>query len=115
MNQQKKRSVYLDHAATTAVDPRVVDKFVAKGPNLQRQLQAITGKLNFTSKDLAAIAMAFAKVLAEFPNADRKKRARLFARTLLRKRKPFDRLFADRFRIRQNRIFRPDRDGKDNN
>jgi hypothetical protein len=77
------------------VDARVVDQFVAKGATLEKQLQAITGKLKFSSQELAAIATAFAAVLAKYPNADRRKRAQLFARTLLRKQKPFDRLFAD--------------------
>ncbi len=58
-------------------------------PQLGKRLEALSakavaGRIQFTSEHLAEIAAAFAAVLRESPRADRKERARLFARAVLK-------------------------------
>jgi hypothetical protein len=57
---------------------------------LQTRLQALAGKgapakVQFSSADMAYLAQTFASLVAQNPNADRLKRARLFARAILKR------------------------------
>jgi hypothetical protein len=69
-----------------------VDRFEKVRPQIETSLQNITGKalagkLQFSNEELAQLAAAFAVVLKQYPRADRKERAKLFAKTLLRKKR----------------------------
>jgi hypothetical protein len=79
------------------VPSAVVDSFERAAPQLEKQLKALSGKtlagrIQFTSEHLAQLAGAFALILKQHPRADRKERARLFARTIL-KSKRFSKIF----------------------
>ena len=67
------------------------------GPQLEK-LQALAGKgavgkVQFTNEDLAYLANTFAMIIKQNPNASRLKRARLFTKAIL-KRKRFRKVFA---------------------
>jgi hypothetical protein len=82
-----------------------VDKFERKGANvgaqLQSRLQALAGKVGagqaskvqFSNEDLAYLANTFASLIKENPNTSRTKRARLFTKAIL-KRKRLRKVFA---------------------
>jgi hypothetical protein len=76
---------------------KVVDSFQRVAPQLSEQLRAVAGKkatagLVFTDEHLAQVAMAFAGLLRKKPGADRRERARMFAKAILTSRK-FGRVF----------------------
>ncbi len=78
-------------AAGTKVPQKVVDSFQRAGPNIEAKLAGLSGTalaahLKFTNQDLALLARIFAAVLQQHPNADRRQRARLFAKTILKKK-----------------------------
>jgi len=80
---------FREAAGKEKVPSKVVDSFERAGPQLEKQLQAISGKvlagkINFTSEHLAALAGAFAAIVKQNPRADRKDRARLFARAIIK-------------------------------
>lgn len=83
--------------AGTEVPKQVVDSFQRAGPALESKLQAMGGKplakLNFTNADLAVLAQTFAGIISQNPTADRLRRARLFAKAILKKRR-FGKIFA---------------------
>src|SRR5688572_6456176 len=67
-----------------------VDSYQRAG-NIEAKLSALGGpqlaqKLNFTSADLAVLAQQFANIVRQNPNADRAKRAKLFAKAILKKK-----------------------------
>jgi hypothetical protein len=67
---------------------KVVDSFARVAPQITQRLEAMTGKkgvpgIVFTSEHLAQVAMAFAGLLRKKPGADRRERARMFARAFL--------------------------------
>jgi hypothetical protein len=67
-----------------------VDSFQRAG-NIEAKLSQLGGpqlaqKLNFTNQDLAVLAQQFANIVRQNPNADRAKRAKLFAKTILKKK-----------------------------
>jgi hypothetical protein len=68
------------------------------GTQIETRLQPLANrsqaaKVHFSSQDLEALANTFASILSENPQADRLKRARLFAAAILR-RKRLKKLFA---------------------
>jgi hypothetical protein len=68
------------------------------GAQIESRLQPLANKsqaakVHFSSQDLEALANTFASILSENPQADRLKRARLFAAAILR-RKRLKKLFA---------------------
>ncbi len=78
---------FRDAAKTENVPSKVVDSFERAAPKLDAQLSAISGKalagqLKFGSAELAQLAGAFALIVKQHPRADRKERARLFARAI---------------------------------
>ena len=73
------------------------DQFEAVRPSLASRLQSLQGqklgaKLNFSNADLADLVRAFAGVLKQNPGADRLKRAKLFAKAVLKKKKKLRKL-----------------------
>lgn len=77
-------------------EQRVVDRFVGT-PDLSRGIEGLAGKkilgpIQFTNQHLAQVAMQFASMLRTNPNADRRARARMFAKAFL-KNKKFGRIF----------------------
>lgn len=89
-------------AAPTAAEPKEqgpVDKFERSvGAQLGNRLQALTGKttaakIQFSNEDIAYLASTFAAILTQNPSASRLKRARLFAKAIL-KRKRLRKAFA---------------------
>jgi hypothetical protein len=78
----------------TDVPKRVVDSFEKAGVNIEKKLTSMGAKLRFTNEDLAQLARLFSGVLMKNPNADRKKRAKLFAKTIIKNRR-FGRIFDD--------------------
>jgi hypothetical protein len=90
---------FREAAKTENVPSKVVDSFERAAPKLDAQLSAISGKalagqLKFGSAELAQLAGAFAVIVKQHPRADRKERARLFARAIL-KHKRIGKLFGD--------------------
>jgi len=81
-----------------AAGKQVVDHFERAAPQITQQLKAMAGKkalapsIQFTSEHLAELAQAFAGMLRKKPGADRRERARMFARAILRSRK-FGKIF----------------------
>lgn len=78
-------------AAGTDVPQKVVDSFQRAGANIEAKLAGLSGTalaatLKFTNEDLALLARIFAKVLHQHPDADRRLRAKLFAKTILTKK-----------------------------
>ena len=77
----------------------VTDRFEMGSP-LASKLSSIAGKAGsplkpqFSNEDIAELVKAFASVLLQTPNADRLKRARLFAHSVL-KGKRLSKLFAN--------------------
>ncbi|MEZ4271863.1 MAG: hypothetical protein R3C68_10680 [Myxococcota bacterium] len=68
-----------------------LDSFQRTGTAVESVLQTTDGKmlaqkLQFSNEDLAMLAKTFALVLRQHPNADRRKRSRLFAKTILKRR-----------------------------
>lgn len=78
------------------IPTKVVDSFSRAGPALESKLQSLSNKvspkLNFTNADLALLAQTFAHILKKNPNADRLKRAKLFAQAIIKKRR-FGKIF----------------------
>ena len=80
------------------VPKKVVDSFERAAPQLAQRLQAMAGKktmpgsVRFTSEHLGQVAQAFAGMLRKAPNADRRTRARMFAKAILRSRR-FGKIF----------------------
>lgn len=67
-----------------------VDSFQRAG-NIEAKLQQLGGpqlaqKLSFSNADLAVLAQQFAGIVRQNPNADRLKRAKLFAKVILKKK-----------------------------
>jgi hypothetical protein len=82
---------FREAAAKENVPKAITDRFERAAPNIEKSLQmsgkAIAGKIQFTNEDLASLAATFAGILKQHPRADRKERARLFARAILKKKK----------------------------
>ena len=78
-------------AAKENVPKAITDRFERAAPQIEKQLQmsgsAIAGKIQFSNAELAQVAATFAAILKQAPRADRKERARLFAKALLKKKK----------------------------
>ncbi|MBI3178889.1 MAG: hypothetical protein HYZ27_04470 [Deltaproteobacteria bacterium] len=76
-----------------AVPKKVVDSFERAAPQITQRLEAMAGKkaaapaLQFTSEHLAEVAQAFAGLLRKNPSADRRTRAHMFAKAILRSRR----------------------------
>lgn len=73
------------------------DHFESVRPSLASRLQSLQGqkigaKLNFSNADMADLVRAFAGVLKQNPGADRLKRAKLFAKAVLKKKKKLSKL-----------------------
>jgi hypothetical protein len=73
------------------VSQKVVDSFQRSGAALESKMQALGGaqlaqKLSFSSEDLAVLAQQFAGIVRNNPHADRLKRAKLFAKAILKKK-----------------------------
>ncbi|MEK7705085.1 MAG: hypothetical protein AAB426_09015 [Myxococcota bacterium] len=81
-------------ARMEGVPTKIVDRFEKAGPALEKTMQALAGKIKFTNADLAQVARAVAVFVLQNPNADRKTRARAFARAIL-KRKRYDKIFSN--------------------
>lgn len=79
-------------------DKKLVDSFERAAPQLAQRLEqmagkkAVAGSVRFTSEHLAQVAAAFAGMLRKTPGADRRARARMFAKAILRSRK-FGKIF----------------------
>jgi len=72
------------------VSTKVVDQF-QRNTQLQAKVSTLSGtqlaqKLNFTDEDMAVLAKTFAQIISQHPNADRKRRAKMFAKAILKKR-----------------------------
>ena len=86
-------------AAPETKDAGPVDKFErSMGTQLGSRLQALAGKattakIQFSNEDIAYLASTFAAILKQNPQATRLKRARLFAKAIL-KRKRLRKAFA---------------------
>jgi hypothetical protein len=83
---------FREAAGKEKVPSKVVDSFERAAPQIEKQLQAMSGKaiagqIQFTSEQLAQIAAAFAGIVKQHPRADRKERARLFAKAILKHRR----------------------------
>ncbi len=79
-------------AGKQKVPSKVVDSFERAAPQIAKQLQSISGKalagkIQFTSADLAVIAGAIAATLAQHPRANRKERAKLFSRAIIKNKR----------------------------
>lgn len=85
---------FREAARQQGLPAKVVDRFEKATPRLEKSLEALTAKVQFTNAELAQIAAAIAVLVQQNRGADRKARAKLFARTIL-KRKPFDKMFAN--------------------
>lgn len=80
---------------TEAAKDPALDKFERSakvGAQLETRLQALagkagSGKIQFTNEDIAYLANTFANIISQNPNADRLKRARLFAKAILKRKK----------------------------
>lgn len=77
---------------SAAKEAKVVDSFQRVAPQLAQQLQAMAGKkavpgMIFSNEGLYQVAQAFAGMLRKAPNADRRMRARMFAKAILRSKK----------------------------
>jgi hypothetical protein len=91
-------------SATHGTAPSSSDAFVRQSTQLSHQienrLQAFSAqkntpvKLQFSNEDLAYLAQAFGSVLKQHPNTNRLKKAQLFAKEVLR-RKKLAQLFSD--------------------
>ncbi len=71
-----------------AENQKVVDSFQRVAPQITQKLEAMAGKkgmpgIQFTNEHLAQVAMFFAGMLRKKPGADRRERARMFARAFL--------------------------------
>ncbi|MBI5508844.1 MAG: hypothetical protein HY903_08835 [Deltaproteobacteria bacterium] len=82
------RATDLAQKAQDAKEAKVVDSFQRVAPQLTQQLTAMAGKkavpgLIFTNEHLYQVALAFAGLLRKNPNADRRTRARMFAKAIL--------------------------------
>jgi hypothetical protein len=80
---------FREAAKSEKVPAQVVDSFERAAPELDKQLKALAGKalagpIKFSSEQLAQIAAAFAGIIVQHPRADRKDRAHLFARAILK-------------------------------
>jgi RecB family exonuclease len=79
--------------AKDAKTKTIVDRFEKAAPQITSKLEAMAGKkvstpvLAFASEHLEEVAKAFAGMLRKNPSADRKTRARMFAKAILRSRK----------------------------
>jgi hypothetical protein len=79
--------------AKDAKTKTIVDRFEKAAPQITSKLEAMAGKkvttpaLVFASEHLEEVAKAFAGMLRKNPGADRKTRARMFAKAILRSRK----------------------------
>lgn len=77
-------------ASPEAKEQGPVDKFERSvGAQLGNRLQALSGKaaaakIQFSNEDIAYLATTFAAILNQNPQASRLKRARLFARAILK-------------------------------
>jgi len=74
--------------AQDAKEAKVLDSFQRVAPQLTQQLSAMAGKkampgIIFTNEHLYHLALAFAGMLRKNPGADRRTRARMFARAIL--------------------------------
>jgi hypothetical protein len=74
--------------AKDAKEAKVVDSFQRVAPQLTQQLSAMAGKkampgLVFTNEHMYQLALAFAGMLRKNPAADRRTRARMFAKAIL--------------------------------
>jgi hypothetical protein len=74
--------------AKDAKEAKVVDSFQRVAPQLTQQLSAMAGKkampgLIFTNEHMYQLALAFAGMLRKNPGADRRARARMFAKAIL--------------------------------
>jgi len=84
-------------ATKTDAPKTTKDGFEMKGASLASRLQSLqgqkmAGKLQFSNADLADLVRAFGAVLKQNQGADRKKRAELFSKAVLKKKKKFAKL-----------------------
>lgn len=83
-------------AATT--ENKVLDSFVRAGlPQRLEQMagqKAVLGPQQFSNQQLAEVAHQFAVMLRKTPNADRKERAKMFAKAILGSKR-FKQIFSD--------------------
>ena len=75
------------------------DGFEASRSPLANHLQALQAqrgkvKLQFSNAEMAELVKTFGAILKQNPQADRKKRAKLFAEALLKKKKKFKKFFS---------------------
>lgn len=94
--QAEKPAAGMDKPAAAGGEKKVLDAFERAG--LPQRLEAIAGKkttlgpVQFTNQHLAQVAEQFAVMLRKNPTADRKTRAKMFAKAILRSQK-FGRIF----------------------
>lgn len=83
-------------AEKSSAGPAHVDSFDASPrplpAHVESKLQALAGKaaagkIQFTNKDLEYLAQTFAAIVSQNPGASRRKRARLFAKAILKQRR----------------------------
>ena len=75
-----------------AGEAKVLDSFQRVAPQLTQQLSAMAGKkampgVVFTNEHLYQVALMFAGMLRKNPGADRRARARMFAKAILRSKR----------------------------
>ena len=103
-NAQTKEAEAQETQKTSASD-KAADKF-----ELRSKLDSITtkkgvgAKTQFTNAEIGELVKTFAAVLKQNPNADRLKRARLFARSVL-KGKKLRKLFGEASEAEQEEMF----------
>src|SRR5690349_4682028 len=89
LRTEEDKQQFRSEAAKQGVSKHVTDRFEAAAPKIEKVLassgKAITGKIQFSNEELAQLAAAFGAILKQYPRADRKERARLFARAILKK------------------------------
>jgi hypothetical protein len=69
----------------------VVDSFQRAGAQLQAKLESLSGpalaqRISFSNEQLAVLARTVAGIIQQNPGADRKDRAKLFAKAILKKK-----------------------------
>jgi len=85
---------FREAARREGLPEKAIDRFEKAGPQLTKTIEALTAKVQFSNAELAQIAAAIAVLVGKNRGADRKTRAKMFARTIL-KRRPFDKMFAN--------------------
>ncbi|OGR09251.1 MAG: hypothetical protein A2341_24200 [Deltaproteobacteria bacterium RIFOXYB12_FULL_58_9] len=83
----KESAIDKTHKKKQTESNKVLDSFQRVAPQLAKLAGKKMGGIQFTNEHLAQVAMAFAGLLRKNPNAQRRERARMFAKAFLTSRK----------------------------